>query len=414
MVHLNRKLSMIFLTTSLLLAMMTLLSCALPPSNTADASRSVDVQERSWETLDEEPSAITASSSEEPTAATSSIETLSSASTSSNEAPSADAGSNDEELAPMAPLAYPTGWLIAPMNDIPAGIPVSIIDLPGLSIAAHRNGEEVGPNNPSLGADGHSEVAVDGEAVVLFEGMVSHVPADYLLVNMPDILPQAVYDVVYSYASTSRCAGEAIPGVTGEQLPGYVAGLQQDSYLNAPQFVVPCAYRTVEKAAWACEKLSERGYRLLVFDAYRPMTAQIFLSDSFMAAYQSNPAMQAGLGWPLTWYVANGPSGHNFGTDLDVGVCDAEGNPLAMPSEFDAFDESGHLTSYQMNAADITPAAYQPQVATNEACLALHEAFCSVGFSELASEWWHFGDGETEAFMWSIVGPGGLDFVASL
>jgi D-alanyl-D-alanine dipeptidase len=44
--------------------------------------------------------------------------------------------------------------------------------------------------------------------------------------------------------------------------------------------------------------------------------------------------------------------------------------------------------------------------------MALHRAFNSAGFSELASEWWHFGDEDTEKRIQAIVGSEGLDFVA--
>ena len=35
----------------------------------------------------------------------------------------------------------------------------------------------------------------------------------------------------------------------------------------------------------------------------------------------------------------------------------------------------------------------------NGPCLALHDVFTKHGFSELASEWWHFGDDETMELM---------------
>ena len=85
-----------------------------------------------------------------------------------------------------------------------------------------------------------------------------------------------------------------------------------------------------------------------------------------------------------------------------------------MPSDFDAFDETGHLTDMPIDSGAITPGAYRQAVLENEACLALHQAFVDAGFSELASEWWHFGDEETEWAMQSLVGPSGLDFVARL
>ena len=85
-----------------------------------------------------------------------------------------------------------------------------------------------------------------------------------------------------------------------------------------------------------------------------------------------------------------------------------------MPSSFDAFDASGHLAFAPIDSASITPDAFCDAVAGNDACMALHAAFRQAGFSELASEWWHFGDAETEGAMRAAVGEDGLDFVASL
>lgn len=313
-----------------------------------------------------------------------------------------------------APLAYPTGWLVVGAGDISAYEPVAILHLPGIEIAAHRNGLPVGLDEQH-DLDSALPDVEDGNALVERDGVVQEVDADYLLVNLPDIAPSAVFDIVYAYASTSRCAGEEIPGVTGEALAGYVNGRQADEYLATEQFAVPCAYRTALRTLDAIDALGAHGYRLLVYDAYRPMTAQMSLSNLFEQAFYDNYTMQASLGsWSLTWYVANGASGHNFGTDLDVGVCDQMGNPCEMPSDFDAFDESGHLTDYPMDATAIHPGAYREEVSGNDACSALHEAFVDAGFTELASEWWHFGDEETEMIMRSIVGNGGLDFVACL
>ena len=320
--------------------------------------------------------------------------------------------SQDVQPEEIGPVYYPCGWLAAPFGDIPAGEPVNILRTGAFDIRAHVNGAPVSDER-------HTELSAEwpelgeGEVLVAYGEQLYLVPESYVLVNMPDFLPGVVFDIVYAYSTTSQCAGEDIPGVTGTCLPGYVEGKQANAYLGHDQFAVPCAYATALKARYAEELLEERGYRLLVFDAYRPMTAQWYLSDSFSAACANNSVMQASMGaWGLGWYVANGASGHNFGADLDVGVCDQSGEPIAMPSAFDAFDDTGHLTAYPMDSASITPDSYCSAVAENEACMALHEAFVSAGFSELASEWWHFGDGTGAYQVQSVAGGGGLDFVA--
>ena len=315
---------------------------------------------------------------------------------------------------PSSPVCYPTGWLAVDAEGVPAGTPVSIMSLPDIPVTPHRDGVELSSEEQQAESSQWPQAGA-GEALIEYGGKPVLVDADLLLVNLPDVMPGAVYDIVYSYASTSRCAGRDIPGVTGQRLEGYADGMQQSAYWNEPGYAVPCAYGTAVKALQVERALEARGYRLLVFDAYRPMTAQYYLSDAFAQAFYDDPVMQESLGdWALEWYVASGPSGHNFGTDLDVGVADANGNPLPMPSHFDAFDETGRLTDYPIDSGSISPDDYRSAVLENDACMALHEAFAAAGFSELASEWWHFGDSETEWAVREIAGPDGLDFVAML
>ena len=313
------------------------------------------------------------------------------------------------------PITYPTAWVICAMGSIPAGEAVRVLSLPEIEVEPRRGGVPLTADEREAEKRSWPVDEGAGDAIIEAGGEVMPVGPDLLLVNLPNIMPSAAYDVVYSYGATSNCGGIEIPGITGERIVGYAGGRQEDRYLAARQFAAPCAYRTALKAIGAAEALENCGYRLLVYDAYRPMSAQHRLSEAFEQAYNGNPAIREAVGgWSLGWYVASGASGHNYGTDLDVGVCDLDGNPIAMPSTFDAFDEGGHLTKAPMASENIGTESYCDAVSRNTACMKLHEAFTAAGFSELASEWWHFGDEETEARIRAVVGPEGLDFMAVL
>ncbi len=334
----------------------------------------------------------------------------------SNEAPapSESLGSSSGEAAQVDAAVYPTGWLAVEESGVPAGTAVQVLYTPKLAASGRVDGEQV-PKDQDESMRASWDFSYEDRAVVSYGSKVVPVDPDALLVNVPDFLPDAVCDIVYSYAATSRCAGEPIAGVTDRRIEGYADGMQRSAYWGEDRYVVPCAYGTAVKLAGVSEALANQGWRLLVYDAYRPMRAQLQMSDAFEAAYQENEVIQASLGdWPIGWYVASGSSGHNFGTDVDVGLCDESGRPVEMPSAFDAFDESGHLTDSPMASGDIQPENYCEAVRANDACLALHRAFCGAGFSELASEWWHFADEETESAVRAIAGDDGLDFVAEL
>lgn len=122
----------------------------------------------------------------------------------------------------------------------------------------------------------------------------------------------------------------------------------------------PVAQRLLQ----AQRKLRAQGLGLKVFDCYRPVSVQ--------------KKMWAVL--PDETYVANPASGsrHNRGASVDVGLVDAEGRELPMPSKFDEFSERSHL--------DFAAAA--PELLHNRQLL--QNAMRQAGFLPVSTEWWHF------------------------
>ncbi|MBQ9021512.1 MAG: hypothetical protein IJ113_05810 [Eggerthellaceae bacterium] len=339
-----------------------------------------------------------------------------------NSSESKEAGSSDKTQSDASAseniswdtLAFPTAWLISPIEGIDVGTAVELLYAPDFEIRAHQSGEAISEDDQRSFFESEG-IQSDYQALIKYGENIIAVDPSYLLLNLPDMLPEAVYNIVYSYASTSNCGGLAIPGITGEQIEGYVYAQRPNPYWNIDCYIAPCAYYTTLKLKTVTGILAENGYKLLVYDAYRPMRAQWALSHDFEAAYHASPDIQAALGgWALAWYVADGPSGHNFGTDADVGVCNIDGEVIPMPTVFDTFSDEGHLTYQQLDPSAISPELYTDAVSSNEACMTLHAAFRSAGFYEVASEWWHFGDASTESQNMAIVGSGGLDFIADI
>src|SRR5690554_949454 len=108
-----------------------------------------------------------------------------------------------------------------------------------------------------------------------------------------------------------------------------------NNFIGKPVYpVAVCAIRreTGEKLVRAHEIFKERGYRLKVWDAYRPLHVQRRLFEAC----------------PIDDFVAKPPdkpitSGfrprHNNGMAVDVTLVDENGNELEMPSGFDEFSE---------------------------------------------------------------------------
>lgn len=124
-------------------------------------------------------------------------------------------------------------------------------------------------------------------------------------------------------------------------------------------------YGTLKKLFSVQNDLRKLGYRLKIWDAYRPISAQFDLW-----AVCPNPL-----------YVADpnkGFSSHSKGNTVDVTLVDIHGVELSMPTAFDDFSALKNQKSVQ---------------AVENAAL-LKNVMVSNGFNADSDEWWHFSDTE--------------------
>ena len=141
----------------------------------------------------------------------------------------------------------------------------------------------------------------------------------------------------------------------------------EDNFLKAK--VYDCAecflrLQTVKALVKANAKFMRKGYRIQLFDCYRPLDIQ-----KRMWKIVSNPE-----------YVADPAKGsiHNRGGAVDITLVDADGKELDMGTSFDFFGpEAGH---YFDNLPD--------EVKENR--LLLKRIMQKSGFVSFDSEWWHY------------------------
>ena len=141
----------------------------------------------------------------------------------------------------------------------------------------------------------------------------------------------------------------------------------EDNFLKAK--VYDCAecflrLQTVKALVKANTKFMRKGYRIQLFDCYRPLDIQ-----KRMWKIVSNPE-----------YVADPAKGsiHNRGGAVDITLVDADGKELDMGTSFDFFGpEAGH---YFDNLPD--------EVKKNR--LLLKRIMQKSGFIPFNSEWWHY------------------------
>lgn len=178
-------------------------------------------------------------------------------------------------------------------------------------------------------------------------------------------------------------------------LAEYVPGIIQEiRYYSTYNFIgdridgyeEPCALLTKE-AARALKAVSNelmvQGYRLKVFDAYRPVSAvkhfilwgiedqDIRMKPYFYPDLQKQELFAKG-------YIAK-ESSHSRGSTIDLTLLDmATGRELDMGSPFDRFGEISH-PDYR----DITQEQYDNR-------MLLRRAMLRGGFEPIDCEWWHF------------------------
>jgi D-alanyl-D-alanine dipeptidase len=123
---------------------------------------------------------------------------------------------------------------------------------------------------------------------------------------------------------------------------------------------------TAQKLINANNEFKTLGYRIKVFDAYRPFSAQQVLYDA--ASDKS--------------FVANPKKGsiHNRGAAVDVTLVDMDGNEIEMPSGYDEFSERAYLKYTDCD---------QKLIENREL---LGKYMVKYGFKRISNEWWHFED----------------------
>lgn len=186
---------------------------------------------------------------------------------------------------------------------------------------------------------------------------ISYDKSDFAEIS--SVIDDAAYDIRY-YSSNN---------FTGAKIDGYKA---------------PRAYLTKEALAAlaiAAEDLRSQGYRLLIWDSYRPQKAV----DNFVR-WINNPNDEGDKTFYPQLQKSNllagmyimEKSGHTRGSTVDLTIIKKDGGFVDMGGTFDLFSEISH-PDYQ----DLTDEQKRNRQI-------LRDAMVKAGFNPLDSEWWHF------------------------
>ena len=167
--------------------------------------------------------------------------------------------------------------------------------------------------------------------------------SDQELVTIRDYIPNIYTDV--KYATADNFTGQIIYDFSEPSL----------------------RYGTVKKLMKVQKELNKLGYSLKVWDAYRPIEAQLKLWEVCPdPAYVSDPS--------------KGYSGHCRGNTIDVTLVTTDGKEMEMPSGYDEFSALA-----DRDYSDVSSAAAK-NAKLLESVMKKH------GFKGYQAEWWHYTD----------------------
>lgn len=196
------------------------------------------------------------------------------------------------------------------------------------------------PITPTISPEPSTDISTD---ISTFEPSETE-PEDNEFVLISDYVPTAKIEL--AYATVNNFTGIRIYDFT-------------DAYLR---------YGTVKKLMKIAEALEKEGVGLIIWDAFRPVSAQKVLYECY-----PDPTF---VSHPVT-----GKRAHCRGNTVDVTLYDLEnGKELSMPSEFDDFT----------SAADRDYSGCSSDVAKNARLL--EDTFVKYEFTPYYNEWWHFSD----------------------
>jgi zinc D-Ala-D-Ala dipeptidase len=181
------------------------------------------------------------------------------------------------------------------------------------------------------------------------------------------------YSMLFLLLLSAFCSAQPVPDTAFVNLKDYSSDFvldlkyaTQDNFLETPVYNCgECLLRfaTVKALLKSSELASKKGFRIKIFDCYRPLSVQ-----KKMWQIVPNPL-----------YVADPAKGsiHNRGGAVDLTLIDKSGNELEMGTAFDHFGpESAH--NFKVSAK----ALHNRKL--------LRTIMEKAGFTVFESEWWHY------------------------
>lgn len=188
--------------------------------------------------------------------------------------------------------------------------------------------------------------------------------------------------------------------------PHPYAKLGADYQGKSPYYLRLGVLEALLKAQMALEK-QYPGWRILIFDAYRPVAVQQFMVDYTFSSVLNEQRLtledlspeqeqeiwsQVYKLWAMPSYDLTTPPPHSTGAAVDLTLIDARGNLVDMGGEIDELSERSHPNYYAQAMSKLEPMYHKNRNI-------LYRIMKEAGFQRHQGEWWHFSLGD-QMWVW--------------
>lgn len=311
--------------------------------------------------------------------------------------------------------------------------------------------EESGASSSSIAAAGLPfTILKEGETRVLAlfgDERMGWVDKDYIMVNLPDLIPSIIYRNSNAESSLMKNLGMDLEGITGQVLyesRGYNEKLERE------EFIMPVQYRMAQKIMEAQKTAKAQNLSIVLYEGFRPYETQALVAEALQQLSRQNRDTSASIrknGFNIAYYINTGISSHQMGSAVDVSLAQVSrweehsfhGNTASIPAQFSEYSYGVILTGdsegiqfssaqryrpdlpdntsawmptpmhelsylsgtfnkptppYTSNAwkSDLSKGSIQYSEYWTEGAQTLQNIFVAAGMEPLASEWWHFND----------------------
>ena len=239
---------------------------------------------------------------------------------------------------------------------------------------------------------------------------IVYIDKDFVMINLPDVIPSIIYDNTNSYSSLLSSKGYDIDGLTG-------TALYNSKYFNErlgeEQYALPVLYSTAKKLKNVQEQMLADGNSLKIYESYRPFETQQTIISRLTDAMETNEEINetiTGAPWGKSWFIALKRSNHQRGCAIDTTMVKVTGTEqkkagiytyekvtsyeeYEMPTQIHDMSADSIALTNPVESMDREAWKTDPIAPTmTEAAIKLQNYMTANELYPLASEWWHFND----------------------